>query len=144
MRKNFGSLAVALLGVAALATACNKSEPPPAPATHIENFEKAADAAKAAAERAKQAAQKQAEAAQVAAQKAANEATAQAQTLIDNAKKLVADGKWQEVLATLVQLKDLKLTPEQEVSLLEMKENLEKLVRDSLSKGAPGSPPPTK
>ena len=65
---------------------------------------------------------------------AATGESAKAQGLIDTAKKLVADGKWQEVGATLAQLKDTKLTSDQESALLELKKKLETMLQESLGK----------
>ena len=63
---------------------------------------------------------------------AADEAKAQA--IIDAAKKLVAEQKWQEVAPTLLKLQGMQLTPAQEKSLIEMKDQLEKMIREALGK----------
>jgi hypothetical protein len=63
---------------------------------------------------------------------AADEAKAQA--IIDAARKLVAENKWQEVAPALLQLQGTKLTPAQEQSLLELKDQLEKMLREALGK----------
>ena len=117
-------------GLLGLATGCGKSEqqsptPPVAPPAEKKTgavapeIQKAADAAKTTASQAVQ---------------AATGESAKAQGLIDTAKKLVADGKWQEVGATLAQLKDIKLTPDQESALLELKKKLETMLQESLGK----------
>ena len=59
---------------------------------------------------------------------------ATAQELIDSARKLVAEQKWPEVLQTLSKLQGATLTPEQTKSLLDLKEQLEKAIRDAVGK----------
>ena len=80
------------------------------------------------------------------ASQAGTDATAQAQTIIDSAKKLVGEGKWQEVGQTLTKLQGLKLSPEQEKTLLDLKAQLEKLVQDAIGKqpAVPGGLAPAK
>ncbi len=52
--------------------------------------------------------------AQTAASKLASEVDAKAQGMIETAKKLVADSNWTQAMDILQQLKNLKLTPEQQ------------------------------
>jgi hypothetical protein len=125
----------------ALATGCGKKEEP-APASLekkagsalSQEAQKVTDAAKDVAAQAKA----QAEAAKAAAEKAAAEVQAKAQSLIDSAKKSLSEGKLDQVQSALSQLKDLKLTPEQQQSLAELKQKLEAMLKDVMSKN-PGA-----
>jgi hypothetical protein len=56
------------------------------------------------------------------------------QEIIDTAKRLVAENKWQELAQTLGKLQGQTLTPEQEKALLDLKGQLDKMVRDALGK----------
>jgi hypothetical protein len=56
------------------------------------------------------------------------------QEIIDTARKLIADQKWAEVAQTLSKLQGANLTPEQEKSLLDLKDQLEKMIRDAVGK----------
>lgn len=53
-------------------------------------------------------------------------ATAQAQSLIDKAKTLIADKKFQDASAALQQLGSIALTPEQQKLVAELKEQIKK------------------
>jgi hypothetical protein len=92
----------------------------------------AAQAAKEEAQKVKDAAVKEAEKLKETTAQAVSGGSEQAQEIIDRAKKLVAEKKWQDLAETLPRLKDLKLTPEQEKSLRELKEQLEKMVKEAL------------
>jgi predicted lipid-binding transport protein (Tim44 family) len=136
-------LSLALGGLLGLATGCGKKEePPPTPAPPAKTEAGAAQKqVEAAVEAGKEAAQKAAAAATAAATQAVQtasqagaDASAQAQAIIDSAKKLIGENKWQEVAQTLTKLQGLKLTPDQEKTLADLKAQLEKLVQDAMSK----------
>jgi hypothetical protein len=139
-------LSVVALAVGIFLTAgCQKKEESPAPPVQEKNLQKqvdatanaVADAAKTAAAQAQKSVKEQTDAVKTTGQKAADEGTSKAQALIDTAKKLVDEGKLDQVASTLTQLKGLKLTPEQETSLTQLKEKLEKMIQDA-AKGAAG------
>lgn len=98
--------------------------------------EKQADAVKqAAAETARQAqaeAQRAADQAKAAADQAAN----QAQSVIDQAKGYVSDKRYQDALATLKQLSNSKLTPDQEKMVNDLKTQIQTLMSNQLSTNA--------
>jgi hypothetical protein len=134
-------LALALGGLIGLAAGCEKKTevPPVQPAKADEGkiqkqVDAAADAAKETAQKAVTAVTAPATQAVQAASQAATDGTAKAQTIIDSAKKSISEGKWQEAGQTLPKLQGLKLTPEQEKSLMDLKAQLEKLVQDAMSK----------
>jgi carbon monoxide dehydrogenase subunit G len=114
------SAGLALCAVVAALSGCGKSEPTPPPASEAPKtvtegvVTGAKEAATAAATEVKQTAEKAATEVKQAAEKTAADATAQAQSLIDQAKSLVTDKKYQDALNILGQLSSVKLTPEQQ------------------------------
>ncbi len=152
MQTRYLVLALAAGSLIGLVAGCErKTEPPPAPpakaeagtiqqqvgtaaAAAKETAQQAATAVTGAATQAATAVSSAATQAVQAAAQPATDATAKAQAIIDSAKKLVSESKWQEVAQTLGQLKDLKLTPDQEKSLMDLKAQLEKMVKDAMSK----------
>ncbi|MSU63824.1 MAG: hypothetical protein EXS31_15730 [Pedosphaera sp.] len=95
----------------ALAGCGNKDSASAPPEKHVQKTPDTAASGKApAADTLKQAAGQ----AQDAASKMAQEVDSKAQGMIDTAKKLVADSNWTQSMDTLQQLKNVKLTPEQQ------------------------------
>lgn len=153
MKNNFIILMSALTALT-LVSGCSKQESaPPPPVSHApastdtaagqavkaqEAVENQLKATQQAADKAVADTQAKAAEAQKAGEKAAadlrGETTAlssKAQTLIDAAKKLVADQNWSEALKTLASLSDMKLTPEQQTMVDSLKQQAQKMAQDA-------------
>jgi hypothetical protein len=107
---------IAVCSSLVLATACKKEEPPSGPQTPKAGEAATPDAAKVA------------DTAKATAQQAADKA----QGVIDKAQALVKDNKFQDALSTLSQLADLKLTPEQQ----KLVDDLKAQIQSAMAKGA--------
>jgi hypothetical protein len=127
----------ALSGLLALSVGCGKPAAPDASQPQAESRPKPADApapgVKAVTPPAPPTTAPPVEA-KAAVTNAAPETAAKADEIIATARKLLADQKWPELAKTLTQLQGYELTPAQQNSLRELKEQLEKMVKDALGK----------
>lgn len=147
------TLLLSLTAVLALSNGCSKQESTPPP---VSEAPKAADTAASEAKKAVDAAQSQVPAVQQATDKAAADVQAQAvnaqkegekaaadaqaqtasisskaQSLIDAAKKFIADKNWADASKTLAEVSNLKLTPDQQSMVDSLKEQVTKMAQDA-------------
>lgn len=122
---------IALLAVLGLAAGCGKQETK-APAAPAANAPAAPADAKAAVEKAA------GQAKQAAGQMAAD-LSAQANTMIEKAKTLIADKKYQEALTSLQQVAMSKITPEQKKTVDDLIAKAKQLMSSDAGKAIEGA-----
>ena len=146
MKKN--ALALGMIAALALFAGCdnsNKPTPPTnnPPATPQAEPAKAAGAAASAVDSAKAAVEKTVTDTKAAVTTTANPAAADANTkfnsLVDQAKSLLGQNKYTEALNSLQQLSSLKLTPEQEKIVSDLKAQIEKAMAGKTASEAVGN-----
>lgn len=124
MKSKFTLTSTALMaGAAVLLTACGNNQS--TPATKSETSAPANTAGTAAGEIKKQVEEAKG-AVESKAKEVAAQASSQAQGLIDQAKSLISQNKLSEAMTSLNQLGGLKLTPEQQKLVDQLKEQVQK------------------
>lgn len=124
MKSKFTLTSTALMaGAAVLLTACGNNQS--TPATKSETSAPAHTAGTAAGEIKKQVEEAKG-AVESKAKEVAAQASSQAQGLIDQAKSLISQNKLSEAMTSLNQLGGLKLTPEQQKLVDQLKEQVQK------------------
>lgn len=133
------SLSVAIAVTGLVLAGCTKQETPPSTDTGAKPADAAAtdlvktvETAKAAGEKAVADASKQV-------QETAAAANAKVQELIDRAKNLITENKYQDASAVIQELTGYKLTPEQEKLVNGLKEEIQKALASKAAKDAAGN-----
>lgn len=116
--------ALAVSGV--VLAGCSKQEPPPATESGSKAAESAATDLSKTVEAAKTAGEKAVADVSKQVQDTTAAATAKVQGLIDKAKSLVVENKWQDASAVIQELAGYKLTPEQQKLVDGLKEQIQK------------------
>jgi hypothetical protein len=130
----------ALSGLLALSVGCGKPAAPETSQPQTESRPKPVEATAPVVKEASQPApppaapQVEVKAAVTNATNAAPAGAAKPDEIIATARKLVAEQKWQELAKKLGQLQGSDLTPAQQDSLRELKDQLEKMVKEALGK----------
>jgi prophage DNA circulation protein len=130
------SLAISLF--VALASGCGQkdlkaaSESEDAKTTLSSTVDDAKQAAGQAAREVKQAAESVATGAAAAATNAVEGVKAEAQSLIDKTKTFLSETRYEDALASLKQLSNVSLTPEQQKTVNDLKAQLEKLMSSQI------------
>lgn len=133
------SCVVALCGWACVSMiGCGKqeSQTPPAVSESRPSVEKAVSDAQKQAESQKATAQSTAAEAEKAVGDAAATASSQAQGMIDKVKTLIAEKKYNDAMTTIKELSALKLTPEQQKLVDDLKAQVQKALTSSAAEDA--------